>query len=76
MGVEFDMDVASPGCDSVPWIPAKQHLTHAEDGLTTPWNGFVWCNPPYGLRSGKQKWIEKFVAHGNGVILLPAYTYT
>jgi hypothetical protein len=48
MGVEFDMGVASPGRDNVPWIPAKQHLTHAEDGLTTPWHGFVWCNPPYG----------------------------
>jgi hypothetical protein len=76
MGVEFDMDPASPGADIVPWIPAKQHLTRAEDGLTTPWQGFVWCNPPYGVRNGMQKWIDKFVAHGNGVILLPAYTYT
>jgi hypothetical protein len=76
MGVEFDMDPASPGADIVPWIPAKQHLTRAEDGLTTPWEGFVWCNPSYGVRNGMQKWIDKFVVHGNGVILLPGYTYT
>ena len=23
-----------------------------------------------------QKWIDRFVAHGNGVIMLPGYTYT
>jgi hypothetical protein len=74
--VEFDMDPASPGRDAVPWIPAKKHLTKADDGLTTPWEGFVWLNPPYGLRNGMQKWIDRFVEHGNGVILLPGYTYT
>jgi hypothetical protein len=67
---------ASPGRDAVPWIPAKEHLTKADDGLITPWEGFVWLNPPYGLRNGMQKWIDRFVEHGNGVILLPGYTYT
>lgn len=76
MGVEFDMDVASPGAAIVPWIPAKQHLTPAEDGLKTSWTGFVWCNPPYGLHNGMRAWIDKFAAHRNGVILLPGYTYT
>jgi hypothetical protein len=76
MAVEFDMDVASPGRDRVPWIPAREHLTRADDGLTAPWVGFVWLNPPYGLRNGMQKWIDRFVAHGNGVIMLPGYTYT
>jgi hypothetical protein len=76
MRVEFCMDVASPGADIVPWIPAKRHLTIAEDGLKTPWEGFIWCNPPYGLHNGMQAWIAKFVAHRNGVILLPSYTYT
>jgi hypothetical protein len=56
LGVEFDMDVASPGADIVPWIPAKRHLTKVEDGLTTPWKGFVWMNSPYGLRNGMQAW--------------------
>jgi hypothetical protein len=76
MGAEFDMDVASPGAEVVPWIPAKRHLTTAEDGLKTSWEGFIWCNPPYGLHNGMQAWITKFVAHRNGVILLPGYTYT
>ena len=76
MGVEFDMDVASPGAATVPWIPAKRHLTPAEDGLNTPWEGFIWLNPPYGLRNGMQAWLDKFVAHRNGVVLLPGYTYT
>jgi hypothetical protein len=76
MGAEFDMDVASPGREVVPWIPARIHLTKNEDGLKTPWEGFVWCNPPYGRRHGMQDWIDKFVAHRNGVIMLPNYTYT
>jgi hypothetical protein len=42
MGVEFDLDPASPGAEIVPWIPAKRHLTKAENGLVTPWEGFVW----------------------------------
>jgi hypothetical protein len=76
MDVQFDMDVASPGAEIVPWIPAKRHLTPAEDGLKTSWEGFIWCNPPYGLHNGMQAWINKFVTHRNGVILLPGYTYT
>lgn len=76
MNVEFDLDPASPGKDIVSWIPATTHLTIAEDGLTTAWQGFTWLNPPYGIRNGMLKWIEKFVQHGNGVIPLPGYTYT
>jgi DNA N-6-adenine-methyltransferase (Dam) len=76
MGVEFDLDVCSPGASAVDWIPAKRHLTKAEDGLARPWSGFVWCNPPHGLRNGMQKWIDKFVEHGNGVIMLPGMTCT
>jgi hypothetical protein len=70
------MDVASPGAEIVPWIPTKRHLTLTQDGLKTQWEGFVWLNPPYGLRNGMQAWLDKFVAHRNGVILLPGYTYT
>jgi hypothetical protein len=76
MEIVFDIDVASPGAETVPWIPAKRHITKEENGLTTPWEGVVWCNPPYGLRRGMQHWIDKFVSHGNGVIMLPGYTYT
>lgn len=38
------------------------------DGLELPWEGIVWCNPPF---SEKEKWIEKFVSHGCGILILP-----
>lgn len=76
MGAAFDLDPASPGAQIVPWIPAMMHYTKEQDGLAMPWQGFVWLNPPYGLRNGMQKWIDKLVDHDNGVILLPGYTYT
>ena len=71
METEFDLDVCSPGAEIVPWIPAAQHLTRADNGLATDWNGFVWMNPPYGLRNGILEWIERFVEHASGVGILP-----
>jgi len=66
MGVEFDLDVASPP-GGVPWIPAKRFLTMADDGLTTPWVGRVWMNPPF---SAATAWVHKFLEHRNGIALL------
>jgi hypothetical protein len=57
-------------------LPATQVYLDGELWLKTSWEGFIWCNPPYGLHNGMQAWIKKFVAHRNGVILLPGYTYT
>ena len=54
LGVGFDLDVCSPGLDKT-WVPAERALTIEDDGLTSPWHGFVWCNPPYG--KGLDKWI-------------------
>ena len=31
-------------------------------------------NPPFGGRNGLAPWLEKFVAHGNGVALVPDRT--
>jgi hypothetical protein len=67
MGIEFDLDVAAPP-GGVPWIPADRFLTMADDGLTTPWEGRVWMNPPF---SDAERWCRKFVIHGNGIGLLP-----
>jgi hypothetical protein len=39
-----------------------------QDGLSLPWSGFVFCNPPF---SEKELWIEKMKAHGDGILLLP-----
>ncbi len=68
MGVEFDMDVAAPP-GGVPWIPAKKYFTENDDGLAQPWEGFVWCNPPY---SAPTKWLDKMREHGDGIILVRA----
>lgn len=67
MGLEFDLDVAAPpsGC---PWIPAKRFLTMEDDGLSAPWEGRVWMNPPY---SQATPWVRRFIVHGHGVALMP-----
>lgn len=50
------------------------------DGLTVPWTGSVWCNPPYGRRLGD--WVEKGYRESSMcgtsvvVMLLPARTDT
>lgn len=47
---------------------ANYALERGEDGLSLPWSGFVFCNPPF---SQKEIWTEKMLAHGNGLLLLP-----
>jgi len=64
--LEFDLDVCAPE-GGLPWIPAKKHYSIVDDGLVQTWNGLVWCNPPY---SKPKPWIEKFIEHGNGIILV------
>lgn len=72
LGETFDMDVASPGRLMTPWIPAREFIT--ERSLETPWRGLVWMNAPFGGRMGLVPWLEKFVAHGNGIALTPDRT--
>lgn len=74
MAETFDMDVCSPMAGPVPWVPATVFLSARENGLVTPWSGFVWCNPPFGELA--RRFAERMVAHGDGVILLPARTDT
>ena len=68
LGLTFDLDPCSPGANIVPWIPARQHLTIADNGRNAPWRGSVWMNPPYG--SDTPKWMEHLAAHGNGIALV------
>jgi len=67
LGVEFDLDVAAP-LGGVSWIPARDYYTQEDDGLSKPWIGRVWMNPPF---SNVTPWIERFIAHGNGIGLVP-----
>ena len=71
-GQVFDMDVASPGREITPWIPALSFIT--EHSLTRPWTGFIWMNAPFGSRNGLVPWLDKFIDHGNGVALVPDRT--
>ena len=68
--VMFDLDVCAPA-GGVPWIPAARSFSVGDDGLVSPWKGLVWLNPPY---SDTARWLRRFVAHGNGVALVPADT--
>jgi hypothetical protein len=67
---EFDLDPCSPWLDGP--IPAKTRYTPADNGLLQPWQGVVWCNPPYGGRI-MAAWCDKAIQEarkGARVIIL------
>jgi len=70
MGFVFDLDVASP--PRATNCPCRAYLSARS--LETEWQGFVWMNPPFGGRNGLVPWLEKFMAHANGVALVPDRT--
>jgi len=69
---QFDLDP----CASMqrPWNTAKTHYTTEDDGLWQEWFGRVWCNPPYGRKTGK--WLARLAKHGQGTALIFARTET
>ena len=72
---QFDLDpCAAP--HPRPWDVAKRHytLSDGEDGMLLPWEGRVFCNPPYGPHVGL--WMEKMVDHGSGIALIFARVET
>jgi hypothetical protein len=69
---EFDLDPCSPV--NRPWDTAKQHYTVENDGLSQPWHGRVWMNPPFGREA--TKWMRRLAGHRNGIALIPARTET
>lgn len=73
LGTVFDLDVSAP-IGGAPHVPCRRYLTQADDGLTAPWAGFVWMNPPFGGRNGLAPWLDRFFAHGNGIALTPDRT--
>ncbi|KJZ41351.1 DNA N-6-adenine-methyltransferase [Pseudomonas fluorescens] len=72
LALRFDLDPCSPGAGH--WVPAENVITEKQDGLRLEWNGLVWMNPPFGGRNGQVPWLEKFIAHGNGIALVAART--
>lgn len=67
LGLQFDIDVCAPP-GGLPWVPARRHYSVEDDGLTSPWTGLVWMNPPY---SNPGPWVKKWLDHGDGVALVP-----
>ncbi len=72
----FDLDpcFGSPR----PWDTAKRHYgpdaAGGLGGLHAPWDGLVWCNPPYDAKAGA--WLSACAEHGNAVALTFARTET
>lgn len=54
------------------------YYTPEQDGLSMPWTGVCWCNPPYGRQIGQ--WVRRAlfasVSGATVVMLLPARTDT
>lgn len=68
----FDLDPCAPTIR--PWSMAKTHYTIEDNGLLRPWEGRVWCNPPYGRKMGA--FLNLMCLHMNGIALIFARTET
>lgn len=70
----FDIDV----CALPENAKCQKYYTPEMDGLSQPWTGVCWCNPPYGREVGK--WVRKALLSSDAgatvVMLLPARTDT
>lgn len=70
----FDLDPCCPPL--MPWKTATVMLTEQQDGMWTPWEGRVWCNPPYGPPTVIDPWLERMALHDHGTLLTFARTET
>lgn len=71
LGCHFDLDVA-PARFGRDYVPADARVSGC--GLSAPWHGTVWCNPPFGGRNGIEPWLNRFFSHGDGIALAPDRT--
>lgn len=72
---EFDVDV----CATAENTKCKEFFSPQQDGLSKPWEGVAWMNPPYGREICE--WMHKAYDEaecGSGTIvcLVPAHTDT
>ena len=57
----------------------EHYYTKEIDGLSRPWVGTIWCNPPYGRKIGewvRRAYISSQIGSATVVMLLPARTDT
>jgi phage N-6-adenine-methyltransferase len=71
----FDLDV----CASRPNV--CENYFDWDEGLSKPWEGLCWMNPPYGKGRLIDRWVDKAMAEGQQenttvLCLLPARTAT
>lgn len=68
----FDLDpCGAPGHELA---AVTYQIDDGQDGLTMPWSGRVWCNPPYGREA--VPFMRRMAEHGNGTALIFARTET
>lgn len=67
LGISFDLDPCHPHDAETP-VPASVKYTLFDDGLSKPWFGRVWLNPPYGKET--PLWMNRMIDHGDGVALV------
>ena len=68
---KFDIDVAASSGNAL----CEKYYTEKDNGLIQPWEGKVWCNPPYGRGVGV--WVKKaYESPCLSVLLLPSRTCT
>lgn len=68
----FDMDPSAPVGGPL-YRHAPLWWTQLDDGLSKPWVGHVWLNPPY---SAPGAWMKRMADHDDGVALIFARTET
>ena len=73
LGLMFDLDPCSPGV-GLCHVPAREIYAKCDDGLIKPWHGRVFVNPDWKGRHAQVPWLRKFLAHGDGIMIVRAYT--
>lgn len=70
----FTLDV----CATKENAKCDRYYTKAEDGLSQPWAGVCWMNPPYGreIKAWMQKAYESSLRGAKVVCLVPSRTDT
>ena len=63
----FDLDPCA-NCED-PTRLAPVGYTLADNGMSLPWPGRVFLNPPYGAAA--KVWLNRLSNHGNGIALIP-----